>query len=229
MAKSMVFIASRTEQENYIVQKKLEPLEYEFRGLGFAGVHPLGLAGSIDSQTVAVVFNFTEWTAKEAVHLEELKKIGYRGPILIIAKGDVTKAVREMRVWPGVVFLEKPFELKDLLGITRKMLMARAVSQRIHRRYATSQDAEVELMVGGAKLISRVRNLSKGGAYLEFMTAVPVKVGELMNVKLDLKDLNRTYTMSAKVVWTSRTNIRGGGVGVEFVGPGDMKRNLKSY
>lgn len=216
MAKSTIFLASRTEQENYILQKKLEPLEYEFRGLGFAGVHPVGLPASVDQMTAAVVFNFNEWTNKEAVHLEELKRIGYRGPVLVIAKGDVTKAVRTAKATPGLVFLEKPFEMKDLLGIVRKMLLARAVSQRVHRRFATSQDAEVSFMSGGT-LSSRVRNLSKGGAYLEFLQPTPIKVGEMVSLKLELKDVNRTYSMQAKVVWTSRTNTRGAGIGVEFV------------
>jgi hypothetical protein len=217
MPKSTIFLASRTEQENYILQKKLEPLEYEFRGLGFAGVHPVGLPASVDQMTAAVVFNFNEWTNKEAVHLEELKRIGYRGPVLVIAKGDVTKAVRTAKATPGLVFLEKPFEMKDILGIIRKMLLARAVSQRVHRRFATSQDAEVSFMNGGGTHSSRVRNLSKGGAYLEFLQPAPVKVGEMVNLKLELKDVNRTYSMQAKVVWTSRTNTRGAGIGVEFV------------
>lgn len=223
MAKSTIFLASRTEQENYILQKKLEPLEYEFRGLGFAGVHPVGLPASVDQMTAAVVFNFNEWTNKEAVHLEELKRIGYRGPILVIAKGDVSKAVRIAKATPGLVFLEKPFEMKDLLGIIRKMLLARAVSQRVHRRFATSQDAEVSFSNGGGTIVSRVRNLSKGGAYLEFMQPAPIKVGELVNLKMELKDVNRSYTLHAKVVWTSRTNTRGAGIGVEFVGRGGMK------
>jgi hypothetical protein len=223
MPKTMIFLASRTEQENYILQKKLEPLEYEFRGLGFAGVHPVGLPASVDQMTAAVVFNFNEWTNKEAVHLDELKRIGYRGPVLVIAKGDVTKAVRAAKATPNLLFLEKPFEMKDLLGIIRKMLLARAVAQRVHRRFATSQDAEVSFLTSGGSMTSRVRNLSKGGAYLEFMQPAPIKVGELVSLKLELKDVNRTYSMHAKVVWTSRTNTRGAGVGVEFVGREGMK------
>jgi len=223
MPKSTIFLASRTEQENYILQKKLEPLEYEFRGLGFAGVHPVGLPASVDQMTAAVVFNFTEWTNKEAVHLDELKKIGYRGPILVIAKGDVTKAVRTAKATPNLVFLEKPFEMKDLLGIVRKMLLARAVLQRVHRRFATSQEAEVSFLTSGGVMSSKIRNLSKGGAYLEFLQPAPIKVGELVNLKMELKDVNRSYTLQAKIVWTSRTNTRGAGIGVEFVGRNALK------
>ncbi|MEK7356673.1 MAG: PilZ domain-containing protein, partial [Bdellovibrionota bacterium] len=171
----------------------------------------------------AVVFNFQEWTNKEAVHLEDLKKVGYRGPILVIAKSDVSKAVRAAKATPNLVFLEKPFEMKDLLGIIRKMLLARAVLQRVHRRFATSQDAEVSFLTTGGTMSSRVRNLSKGGAYLEFLQPAPIKVGELVSVKLELKDVNRTYSMQAKIVWTSRTNSRGAGVGIEFVGRGGLK------
>ena len=49
--KTTLFIASRTEQENYILQKKLESLEYEFSGLSISGVHPAGLANSADPRS----------------------------------------------------------------------------------------------------------------------------------------------------------------------------------
>ncbi len=226
MAKTVIFIASRTEQENYIIQKKLEPLETEFRGIGFSGVHPVGLAASIDGSTGIVVLNVGEWTNLETSHIRELSNTGYRGPILVIAKSEINKAITALKATPNVVFLAKPFDTKNLLGIVRKMLMARAVSQQVHKRFATSQTAHLEVNGRDEKVPSRVCNLSKGGAYLEFITPVPLRIGEILKLKMELKELNRTYLMSAKVIWTEAVH-RGStrGVGVEFIG-GDMLKKM---
>ncbi|HVK61435.1 MAG TPA: PilZ domain-containing protein [Bdellovibrionales bacterium] len=222
MNKVNVFIASRTEQENYILQKKLEPLEHEFKGLSFSGVHPAGLPLSVDSRTAVVIYNFNEWSSREASNLDELKKAGYRGQILIIAKADVTKAMQVVGNAQGLVFLQKPFAHKDLVGLLRKMLTTRQISQQVHKRFPTAQDAVVEILGQGGNVNSRVRNLSKGGACLEFLSQAPVAVGEKVVVNLSLADMKRTYQMPARVVWTTRGG-RGGGVGVEFTGPGEMK------
>ncbi|MES2854707.1 MAG: PilZ domain-containing protein [Bdellovibrionota bacterium] len=222
MSKVNVFIASRTEQENYILQKKLEPLEHEFKGLTISGVHPAGLPLSVDSRTAIVVYNFNEWTTREASSLEELKKAGYRGQILILAKAEISRAMKTVTNTRGILFLEKPFVHKDLVGILRKLLTARQVDQQVHKRYPTSQEARVDIVMQGENVNTRVRNLSKGGAYLEFLTQAPVEIGEKILVNLELQDLKRTYQMPARVVWTARGG-RGGGVGVEFTGPGEVK------
>jgi Tfp pilus assembly protein PilZ len=125
-----------------------------------------------------------------------------------------------------IVFLPKPFETKDLLGIVRKQLKAGKVAQQRFRRFATSQDAEIQIESTGGRLNTRVRNLSKGGAYLEFMIPSALKVGEFLTVKLELKDLQRTYTFPAKVVWSNRHGSRGLGIGVEFTGRGDVQRSI---
>lgn len=226
VAKTTVFIASRTEQENYILEKKLESLEYEFADVKFAGVHTQGLVNAVDRLTAAVIMNLTEWNLKEAFVLQELRKKSFLGPVLVCAKSDLS-VIKELRSQRDVVFLAKPFETKDMLGIVRKMLLAHSVSQQVHRRFLTSQDAEVE--ISGQKLITRVRNLSRGGAFLEFMTPSPLKVGEFVTVKLELKDLKRTYKMPAKIVWTHKHGNRGLGIGVEFTGQGEVQRSIIGY
>lgn len=222
-----IFLASRTEEENHILRRKLEVLTQEFSPIQFVSTHPQGLVASVDRYTAIVVLNFNEWSGKEAQTIDELRAAGFRGAIVLMAKVSLPEAVRELRSLEGVVFVEKPFEPRDLIGIVRKFLEARMVAQRIHRRYNTSQDAEVEFAGrdDGDKMISRLFNLSKGGAYMEFMTATPVKVGELLRIKLELKEVNRTYTMPAKVVWAKKSTPSGGtGIGIEFLGPGDVQK-----
>ena len=229
MGKTSVFIASKTEQENYILQKKIEGLEYEFTDVKFSSVHTAGLTLAVDRLTAGVILNLNDWVAKEALLIQELRKTGYVGPILVLAKADPAVVNRDLRAISDIVFLPKPAASKDILGVVRKQLLARKVAQQRHRRFPTSQDAEIEIESTGGRMISRVRNLSKGGAYLEFMTASALKVGELLTVKLELKDLQRTYTLPAKVVWSNKAGSRGLGIGVEFTGRGDVARSILGY
>jgi hypothetical protein len=229
MAKTTVYIASRTEQENYILDKKLESLAYEFKDVTFSSVHTAGLVLAVDRLTASVVLNLTDWTPKEALLIQELRRAGYKSPILVAAKADPVVVNKDLRLTNDVIFLPKPFDTKDLLGILRKQLLARVVPQQRHRRFATSQDAEIEIEATGGRMITRVRNLSKGGAYLEFMTPSPLKIGEFVKVKLELKDLRRVYTFPAKVVWSNKHGTRGLGIGVEFTGRGDLQRSILGY
>lgn len=229
MMTQQIFLASRTEEENHILRRKLEPLAQEFSPLQFISTHLQGLVASVDRNTALVVLNFNEWTGREAVTIDELRAVGFKGAIVLMAKAPLPEVVRELRTLESVVFVEKPFETRDLVGIVRKLLDDRLVAQRIHRRYNTHQEAEVEFASRdeAEKTISRLFNLSKGGAYIEFMTPTPVKVGELIRLKLELKEVNRTYTMPAKVVWAKKQTSNGGtGVGIEFVGPGDVQKNI---
>lgn len=226
MPKTTVFIASKTEQENYLLQKKLEPLELEFTDIKFAGVHIAGLLNAVDLLTSAVIVNVNEWSAKETAILQDLRSAGKLAPILLAAKPDTTGALEFARAIRDVTILPKPFETKDLSGLVRKMLLARNISQQVHRRFPTAQDAEVE--AGGKTFMTRVCNLSKGGALLEFLTPSDLKNGESLKLKLELKDLNRTYTFPAKIVWM---NANGGarGVGVEFTGMGEVQRSTIGF
>lgn len=229
MPQTTVFIASRTEQENYILEKKLESLEYDFKDVKFSSVHIAGLLVAIDRLTAAIILNLTEWTPKEAIMLQEIRRVGFNGPILITAKADPTVVNRDIRGMSGVIFLAKPFDAKELLGISKKMLLARAVPQQRFKRYTTSQEAQIEVDSTGASLAMRVRNLSKGGAYLEFIQPNNIQIGELVTVTLELKDLQRKYTMPARVIWTNKHGNRGLGVGVEFTGRGDVQRSILGY
>lgn len=228
MHNNALYIASRTEEENQILKRKLEPLREEFDKLRFVGLHPQGLAMSARDNMAAVIVNVSDWGSIEGLTLSGLRDAGYAGPVLIIAKSIAEGSLRRLRSIDGVVFLEKPFEAKDLVGIVHKMLRARAVEQRVHRRFYTDEMAEI--VPFGQNLIysSRVCNMSKGGAFLEFVRAAPLRKGDMVRVKVELKEVNRTYTVPARVVWTGRANDADSNftAGVEFVGVANVQKSV---
>lgn len=225
-AKPTIYIASRTESENHILAKKLEGLLADLGPVNLIGLNPLGLPGSVDITMSVVIFNFGEWSTKEAGSVINLREAGYRGPILVLAKGEPKGIQTALEILDPIVFLPKPFHVPDLHGIVRKLFQAHDVVQQVHRRYPTEQDAEIQLFERNDRFASRICNLSKGGAYLEFSRPVNLQIGQMLRVMVPMKQFNRTYTVAAKVVWATRSTPSGGpGIGVEFVGRGDVQRH----
>lgn len=227
MQKMSVYLASWTEQENRLLQKKLEALDIKPR-CQYVSSHPNSIHAAATDVMSLVVFNFNEWTARESHYLNGLRLAGYEGPALVITKTHVAEATKEIGKLDQVVFLEKPFDLKDLTGVIQKMLSARAVAQRFHRRFNTEELAEVEFLANtGSSVISSLRNISKGGAYLELLAEAPANVGDMVRLKVELKAVNRTYTMPAKIVWTSPSESgTGTAIGVEFIGRPSVESSI---
>ncbi len=223
-----LYLASKTEEENLIVRRRIECLTSEFSKLRFVGLHPQGLAMSAHEKMTVVVLNLPEWTHSEMRYVRDARAAGYNGPILVMAKSNGSAALRNLRAMNGVVFLEKPFVTKDLVGIVRKMLLARVVAQRIHRRFNTDEMAELEFYGRNDRYATKMTNLSKGGAFVEFPHAAPVKIGDMLRMTIELKKVSRVYTVPARVVWTAKGGA-GTGVGVEFVGVPDIERTIEEF
>jgi response regulator RpfG family c-di-GMP phosphodiesterase len=231
-----IILASRTEQENAILRKKLNSLiETVPGGARITTTRPqatkLELAGNPD----LVIFNFNDWNQNELQFVEGLRQEGYERMIMILAKADAPTAVQNLALLERVVYLEKPFEIRDLVGIAEKAISQGAVAQRIYRRFNTEQQATVEFSggangsgAGGNRAIgSRIFNMSKTGAYLELNSLQDVNVGEMVKLRMELEDVSRTYVMPAKIVWTQNMGRTGGtGVGVHFTGRGAVRRHI---
>lgn len=222
-----IVIASRTEHENELLRKKLHPLLGTLPGgARFTTTRPqatkLELAGHPD----LVIFNFNDWNQNELNWVETLRREGFDRMIMILAKAEAPKAVQNLALLERVVYLEKPYEQRDLLGIAEKAITQGRVEQRIHRRFDTEQAATVEFGAGRS-IGSRIFNLSKTGAYLELNALQDVAIGESVKLRMELDDVSRTYVMPARIVWTSMMGRTGGtGVGVHFTGRGAVRRHI---
>lgn len=223
-----VVVASRTEEENGILLRKLASLSQSIDGgVRFSTSRPQAARLEVSEAPDLVIFNFNDWNENEIQYVMDLRTTGYREMILILAKADVPTAVQNLKSLENTVYLEKPFETRDLVGIVQKALVTGAVNQQLNRRFVTQQDATVEFRQGKGALSSRIFNMSKTGAYLELTTLKDVQVGETVRLRLELEDVSRTYLMPAKVVWTQVMGRTGGtGLGVTFTGPGDVKKHM---
>lgn len=222
-----IVIASRTEHESELLRKKLLPLFSSLPGgARVSTTRPQATKLELDGHPDLVIFNFNDWNQNELMWVETLRKEGFDRMIMILAKAEAPKAVQNLALLDKVVYLEKPYEQRDLLGIAEKAIVEGRVVQRIHRRFETEQAATVEFGAGRA-VGSRIFNLSKTGAYLELNALQDVNVGENVKVRMELDDVSRTYVMPARIVWTSVAGRTGGtGVGVHFTGRGAVRRHI---
>lgn len=227
-----IILASRTEQENAILRKKLNSLvEIVPGGARITTTRPQATKLELGGNPDLVIFNFNDWNQNELQYVEGIRREGYERMIMILAKADAPTAVQNLALLERVVYLEKPFEIRDLVGIAEKAISQGAVAQRIYRRFNTEQQATVEFSAGdsGASraIASRIFNMSKTGAYLELNSLQDVSVGETVKLRMELEDVSRTYVMPAKIVWTQIMGRTGGtGVGVHFTGRGAVRRHI---
>lgn len=223
-SKQRIILASMSEQENYILKRKIDPIIYDLGPVQFMSVRPQGVHSALDSSVSMVILNTPTFNSQARLAGADSRRLGYKGPIMVLSKMDTVEAVKEIKAMENIVLLEKPYEVKDLQGIVRKFILARKVEQRIYRRYHTVQRAEVEIVGRDNKSVTTLFNLSRGGCYFEFPRTTEVKVGDTLKMTIELAEVNRRYDMPAKVVWTTAMGMSGGhGVGVEFIGRGNVE------
>lgn len=177
--------------------------------------------------THLLIFNTRKFFEPELEFIKRIKEEhSFDQPIL--ASCDKVRFANFMHLCDKhkLFFLEKPFSGKALAGLARKLLVARSVGQQVHRRFLTNQKTVIETFSKGQSLESNMLNLSKGGAYFEFGQEALLDVGELVRMKVSLEDVEREYSMNARVVWTSKHDSESFCAGVQFVKNADIYREL---
>lgn len=157
----------------------------------------------------------------------DLRKEGFNAPTLILA--DDLRFDRFLgREDHRLFFLPKPFDERAFVGVARKLMVSRSITQQRFKRFPTHQIATMETFMSGEVLPSHIYNLSMGGAYCEFFGKSNVSVGDLVKLKVHLHDLGREHVMNAKIVWITRSGscTGGQGAGMKFVKYDDIYRQL---
>ncbi len=98
------------------------------------------------------------------------------------------------------------------------------LTQSVSPRFQTSEVVVVEVYGRMGKLVTKMKNLSLSGAFLQLMEGgyVPVK-GDLIHAVVQLRTLRRTRIFDGEVVWMS-----GLGFGVNFLKRKDLLEKMFS-
>jgi len=223
--KNKVLLISRLNEESLALKKEVARNQSFDVQLATTAKEALKTLSS--DETDLVIFNMDIFTAKKIQVATDLRALGHNLPVLVLADAIGADAYSLISDMKGTVLLEKPFENKDFHGITEKLVAGRDVQQRFFRRFYTNQLAELEIFKSGQAFPMRVRNLSKGGAFVEYKLG-NLQTGDVVRVAVELKEVSRKYDMTAKVVWTTPKSPWGDGrgAGLEFINSGDVYRFL---
>jgi response regulator RpfG family c-di-GMP phosphodiesterase len=215
--KKQVLLVSRLNDESNVIKKDFLKTNQFYVEQASTSTQAIE---RISSQKVdLIVLNMDTFTPKRIKLATDLKNLGYNFPLLLLAKTVLPESLKSLGNLPSAALLEKPYEVRDLAGISEKLLEGRQCKQRIFRRYMTDEVAHLEIFnKTGENIPSRVRNLSKGGAFLEY-TGMPINVGDILRVAIDLKEVDKSYDLNGRVVWSTTVSPWGSdpGIGIEFI------------
>jgi len=166
-----------------------------------------------------LIFNTEILTRKKLELTRDLRDLGHKFPVLLLANSIMADTLEDLEQSQGTVFLEKPFEVKDFFGISKKLVDGHGVRQRIYRRFLTNQEGNFSKTSTVNTITNvRIRNLSQGGAYFEYEGRPHLTIGDQILLDIPLSQVKKEYKMKARVIWTTPpTAVGKNGLGVEFL------------
>ncbi len=198
----------------------------------FLGLKPADIETALKAKNIHLLMLQSGKPAKQDIaYALSLRNTGFNYPILMITDAIGNLKVDELNDRHRIYFMERPFELKTLKGLARKLMVSKAVPQQIFRRYRTNISATLETFISGDKFITHMFNLSRGGAYFELPQKPSVGIGDLLRLKVHLNDMEREHNVHGRVIWTThRGHAAGGyGLGIKFMKSTDIYRKLLDH
>jgi DNA-binding response OmpR family regulator len=174
-----------------------------------------------------VIINVDHFNEQKKTIAQQMRKMGYSFPILYMANSGARIFAKSVRRLGLISILEKPCSEKDLLGVIEKLRQGKLVTQRAYRRYETKQNADIEFWNTGRKIPGHILNLSLGGAELKVKDST-LKVGDVLKLNVELKELAKKHELNAKVVWATEYDplTQTNQIGVQFVKTVEIYQNL---
>ncbi len=221
-----VLLSCRSIDDSRFLKSYLETeLPYEV----FLAPEPQEIESSLKGKSVHLLLLQTGNLASRDLDFAlRLRKGSYSHPIMIITDSVGNINVEEVHNKHRIYFMERPFELKTLRGLVRKIMVAKVVPQQVFRRYRTDMTAAVETFTEGSRYESHMFNLSRGGMYLEMVKRPNISAGDLLRLKVKGGTDSREHHIHGRVVWTTHKGHAAGGygVGVKFIKTTDIYRTL---
>jgi hypothetical protein len=206
-----LIILSRHSKTREELARDLETMRDEFSDLVVLG-YDMSQLTTFNKDAQLVVVDLEKWMPSDELVLSELRTAGYNGPVIVLTKRLNESASADYAA-EKIIFFDRSKGNQELSGIARRMLVGSLIAARKHPRHPTDESAEVQVAGNPKFFACKVRNMSKGGAFLELDTACALHVGDLLTVKIRLAQVNRIYTVRARVAW-----VKMPGFGVQFQG-----------
>ena len=160
--------------------------------------------------------------------VSEIRKSKYSHPIIIVGENIQKQGSRFLGDSGLVHLLNRPLVNNDLLNLCRKLLRNPAIKSQKHPRYKTSLELDIEGLQSGEVYPTKMKNLSKGGAYVEFDESPKFSPGEFLKLTIPADGEILERTLNGKVVWLQKKSLSNSkpGLGIRFVGADELYRSL---
>lgn len=213
---SRICIVSNNQIEAKKIQDSLNVLSLDaHQRLQFEHIRPSQIGTHLHPSIDIMVYNHPhqlDMNLKQQVI--SWRKHGFFGSSIVLTKVTDQDLLTKLNGINNFVVIEKPFDEKDLQGVTQKFLNTITVNQRRFRRFNADQVINLESYKTDFKSESKVSNISLGGLCIEGDWG-QLSQGDLLKVQFPLDQLHREHTMNVKVVWVRKSGVCS--AGVEFV------------
>ena len=221
---SKIMIVSKNENEGILLQKKLASLKREFTGISFSTARPMNASESLPPGLSVIVYNALELNTIVQNFIASCRNANFLGPIVIITKGSNKVYQFEEK---NVVFVEKPYNNIELIGVVKNCLESDKAFQRKFRRFAVRQNATVETYNSGFKADTVIKDISQGGVGI-VGNLTGLEQGDFLRIHFDLDELKKERVMSARVAWI-KEGEEDQEAGLEFVSQEVIYKYLLNY
>jgi hypothetical protein len=165
-----------------------------------------------DRDTYIALLDLETWLSSDEFILKELRTGGFTGAVVVLTSRGLGNPEMAKLSSEKVFFFDRTLDSRALPSLIRKLLEDAMIVARKHRRHITDEVAELQIP-GRTELITcRVRNLSSGGAYLEFDSPLPIIKGDEVLIRIRLSKLARVYSVRSRVAWVTKS-----GMGIQFL------------
>jgi hypothetical protein len=125
-----------------------------------------------------------------------------------------------------IVLFERPYNKSDFRTICQRANEGRLIYLRQHERFATNQNVKIERIVTNEVFDGIMRNMSRGGAFLE--SAATFQEHEVLKLTITLDMVAKSHVMYGEVVRMASDAFGKGrnGVGLRYISPEDLYNAL---
>ncbi len=141
-------------------------------------------------------------------------------PVIFTCRGINQQLMQLSTSFNKVKILKSPYSGDDMFRAIVDITTEReAGQQQMHQRYDVIQDVKVEVLGIEGVFDMRVKNISLGGAYVEFYQEdLKIVAGDQLKISIILGDLKKEYDFISRVVWSKPLQAgKGFALGVNFV------------
>jgi response regulator RpfG family c-di-GMP phosphodiesterase len=205
------------QTESKKIQDLLTEVYTDRYRIQFEFLRPLQLSAlKLDKSMDLLIYNNPDnLTMTLQQQINGWRRNGFQSSILLLTKVADPTAMGSVDNINNCVLLEKPFDQKDLKGISEKLLNTVEVQQRKYRRYTTQQMVTLSSYITDFKTASKVDNMSLGGLRVEGQVS-DLRIGEVLKINFTLDKLNVERVMNGRVVWVDNQSPRPS-AGIQFM------------